>query len=217
MEEMKLEKFAHACFTVTINSQTLVIDPGNLTDDFVMPASVVGVVITHQHPDHHDKILLGEILRQFPVDVLTTDDTTVGLEPDNSDSTVRAVAPGDTVEIGPFSLEFFGGEHARIDESIAPLHNVGMMINGLVYYPGDSFADPLRPVKVLALPVSAPWLKIVESLTFLRTVKPERAFPTHDAILSDAGKAIVDRLAGNTARECGTVYERLVDTLDIPS
>lgn len=212
---MKLDKFAHACFTVTVDGQTLVVDPGNLTDDFVMPASVVGVVITHQHPDHHDATLLGEILRQFPVAVLTTDDTIIELEPDNSDSIVQAVVPGDIVETGPFSLEFFGGEHARIDQSIAPIHNVGVMINNLVYYPGDSFADPLRPVKILALPVSAPWMKLSESLQFLRTVKPERVFPTHDAILSEAGQAIVDRLAGAVTKEGGAIYERLADTLDI--
>lgn len=212
---MQLEKFTHACFTATIDGQTLIVDPGNLTDDFVMPASVVGVVVTHQHADHHDRAPLGEILRRFPVDVLTTTDAAIELDPSNSDSAVRVVSAGETVEIGPFVLEFFGEEHARIDRSIAPVRNIGVLINDSVYYPGDSFADPLRPIKVLALPVAAPWLKLSESLDFLRTIKPERAFPTHDGILSEAGKAIVDRFVDATAKECGAVYERLADVLDV--
>ena len=180
-----------------------------------MPASVVGVVITHQHPDHHDVSLLHEILRQFPVDIYTTDDTVVELDSNNHDSKIITVTNGMKAEVGPFSLEFFGDTHARIDTSIPLVHNTGVMINNTIYYPGDSFTDPIRPVQVLALPVSAPWLKLSESLEFLRTIKPRRVFPTHDAILSGSGKAIVDRLAGNVARECGATYERLADVLDV--
>ncbi len=63
--------------------------------------------------------------------------------------------------------------------------NVGVLIdNGEVYYPGDSFAEPGMPVKTLALPIAAPWMKTSEAMDFLTHVKPERAFPTHDAILS---------------------------------
>ncbi len=54
-------------------------------------------------------------------------------------------------------------------------------------------------LELLFLPVSAPWLKLAESIDYLRRPRPALAVPIHDAILSDAGKALVDRLVGGLA------------------
>jgi L-ascorbate metabolism protein UlaG (beta-lactamase superfamily) len=56
-------------------------------------------------------------------------------------------------------------------------------------------------VSTLLLPVSAPWLKLAEMLDFVRAVAPRRAFPIHDALLSEFGEQIVDnwaRMKGQT-------------------
>lgn len=177
-----------------------------------MPERVVAVVITHQHADHQDAGLLQSITKQFPdAAVFTTDDTAPILATANT----HVVHAGEHVTAGPFSLEFFGGEHAIIDQSIAPIHNLGVMVNEQLYYPGDSFALPNKPVAVLALPISAPWMKLSEALDFLRAVAPERAFPTHDAILSDNGKTVTDRVTDGAAQAAGIVYERLNEPLQI--
>lgn len=83
------------------------------------------------------------------------------------------------------------------------------MINEEIYYPGDSFAEPGAPVKTLALPIAAPWMKTSEGMDFLTKLKPECAFPTHDAILSDAGKGFVDNWIKMAAEKAGTKYDRL--------
>ena len=50
---MELQKFEHACFTLTKDGQTLVVDPGVLSRDFVVPTTpVAAIVVTHIHPDH---------------------------------------------------------------------------------------------------------------------------------------------------------------------
>lgn len=60
---------------------------------------------------------------------------------------------------------------------------------------------------MLFLPVSAPWLKLAELIHYLRAASPALAVPIHDAILSDAGRALVDRLLGTLA---GSIdYRRL--------
>ena len=71
-------------------------------------------------------------------------------------------------------------------------------------------------VEVLLLPVSAPWMKLSEAAEYLQAVAPDIAVPIHDAILSDAGRALVDRViqqvAGGVAQ-----YRRLAagETLTI--
>jgi hypothetical protein len=86
-----------------------------------------------------------------------------------------------------------------------------------VYYPGDSFALPHQPVDILAVPASAPWLKLSESMDFITAVKPKRVFPTHNALLSDIGAKINDGLLEASARGVAAVYIKLKpgDTLTV--
>ncbi len=92
-----------------------------------------------------------------------------------------------TVE--PFTLEFFGGQHAVIHESLPVVDNVGVLVNGQFYYPGDSYAVPEGvDVKLLAAPIGAPWLKIGEAMDFVLAVAPRQAFGTHDMTLSVIGR-----------------------------
>lgn len=203
---MQLTKYEHACFTVEKDGQLLVVDPGNFTTDFIAPEHVVGIVITHSHPDHFDQELVAAIIDKNPEAVIIADASII--------ETIEAfpahrVAAGDNYTVGPFDLAFFGGTHATIDSSMTVPPNLGVMVNDLLYYPGDSFAMPHdRSVDTLALPIAAPWLKISEALDFLQAVNPRAAFPTHDAILSPLGQALVDRLVATTADRRGIVYSR---------
>ncbi len=47
---------------------------------------------------------------------------------------------------------------------------------------------------LLLLPIAAPWLRIAESADYLRHVHPRLAAPIHNAVLSDTGRALSDRL-----------------------
>lgn len=206
---MLLTKYQHACFTVEENGQVLVVDPGNFTTNFKVTNNIVGIVITHEHADHFDPDILAAIYDKNPDSLLISLSTIVEKMPDHKS---QVVTVGDKVSVGPFNLEFFGGMHAQIHPAIPLIDNLGVLINEKLYYPGDSFALPARPVDVLALPVSAPWLKISETIDFLTAVKPRFAFPTHDAIYSDFGNGIADRLIPNFAQKIGTEYQRLSDT-----
>ncbi|HEX8390583.1 MAG TPA: MBL fold metallo-hydrolase [Candidatus Saccharimonadales bacterium] len=203
---MQVTKYAHACFVAETDGKALIVDPGTWSDDLQPYDNVVGIVVTHAHPDHLDSNMLLAITTHNP-DVVIYGPEDVISQLNNLPG--HAVTAGDTMTCGPFGLEFFGGGHADIHSSMPSGMNVGVMINNDVYYPGDSFTVPGKPVAHLALPVSAPWLKLSEVIDFVQAVKPTTAFPTHDAILSDTGKALVDQLLSGACKNSGVTYERL--------
>lgn len=206
---MKITKYEHGCFTVEIDDQVLVVDPGNITDDFIVTNTIIGVVITHEHGDHFDPDKLAAIYDKNPDSILISLPEITTKMPDHQ-STIATV--GQSMHVGPFKLDFFGGHHAIIHPDIPVINNFGVLINDDLYYPGDSFALPNKVVKALALPISAPWMKMSEAIDFLLKVKPELAFPTHDAILSTSGKTIADNLASRFARSINTIYTRIDGT-----
>lgn len=203
---MKLTKYEHACFTLEKDGQVLVIDPGVFTKDFVVTDNIIGIVITHEHPDHFDPHMLAAIYDKNPNSLLISTDEVVKKMVDR---TSHVALPGETLNVGPFALMFFGGKHAIIHDTLPIIDNFGVLVNEDVYFPGDSFALPNRPVDTLALPVGAPWLKISEAMDFFVNVKPQLAFPTHDAIFSDIGKNLVDGRMKAVAEDLGTEYRRI--------
>lgn len=210
---MKLTKYEHACFTVEKDGQLLIVDPGNYSSDFLAPEHVAAVVITHEHADHFDHDQLAAIIDKNP-------DAVIVAHPSVTHQVAvfqtKAVFPGDQVTVGPFELAFYGGDHAVIHADMPGLPNLGVMINNLLYYPGDSFALPGdQVVDTLALPAAAPWMKLSEAMDYLVAVRPRLAFPTHDAVLSPAGQDIADRLLGAVAKKHDITYQRLNAPLKI--
>ena len=203
---MEITKFAHACFVATLDSASIVVDPGELTPDFQDPANVVAVVVTHVHPDHLSADRLNAILKNNPEAVLYAHQEVLDAVPDIPGTVVNA---GDYITVGPFSLSFNGGDHAVIHRDIPRCANLGVCINDELYYPGDSFTLPDGAIKTLAVPLAAPWMKTSEAMDYLMQIRPERAFPTHDAVLSEAGKAFNDRLMEQAAEKVSTAYRRL--------
>ncbi len=204
---MKLTKFKHACLVIEKDGATLVIDPGAFSHDFIIPKRVDAIIITHEHPDHLDQKLVSSILLAHPKAII------VGHESITSrfaDSQTQAVGVGQEYPVGPFKLQFFGGSHAPINETIQVPPNLGVVVDGSFYYPGDSFTVPEGvQVATLALPVSAPWLKFDLTTNFLAAVNPSFAFPTHDEILSVDGRQLIDNMVGTFANSKGILYKRL--------
>lgn len=209
---MKLTKYEHACFTVEKDKHVIVVDPGGFSGDFIAPENVVAVVVTHTHGDHFDSDILAAIHAKNPEALLLADKTVTDIVPEFSNHPVN---PGDKVTVEGFTLAFFGGKHAEIHPSMPAVPNVGVLINDLLYYPGDALTAPDVPVDTLAIPAAAPWLKIGEVMDFLLAVQPRFAFPTHDAILSEIGKELSDAMLSRTAQSAGIEYRRLDSTINI--
>lgn len=184
---MIVTKREHACLVIEHEGAALVIDPGSFTAPFTVD-TLAAIVITHEHGDHVTAEHLDRLLAGGPVPLFAP----AGVAAAHPTYPWRIVAPGDEHIVGPFTLGFSGGQHAVIHRSIPVIDNVGVMVNGRLYYPGDSFTVPDAPVEVLAVPASAPWLKIGEVMDYVDAVRPARAFPTHERVNSDAGNAMAN-------------------------
>ena len=199
---MRLTKLEHAALVVEDSGDRLYIDPGKFTTPITESSGAVAVVVTHRHDDHWTPEQLRRIVEANPgVRIFGP----AGVAAAASEFPVETVAAGDEVEVGPFRLRFFGGKHAQIHPSIPIIDNVGVLVNEALYYAGDSFAVPEGvEVAVLAAPAGAPWMKISEAMDYVQAVAPRRAFPTHEMLLSQAGKALSNgRLAWATEQGGG--------------
>ncbi len=182
---MRVTKHEHAALRVDDHGQTLLIDPGSFTLPLNDLSRLVGIVLTHEHPDHWTPEHLDRILRDAPGTPIFAPE---GVARAAADYDITVVAPGDTVTAGDFTLRFFGGVHAEIHSSIPLMDNVGVLVDDELYYPGDSYAVPEGvEVGTLAAPLGAPWLKIGDAMDYVLAVKPRRAFGTHDMTLSVIG------------------------------
>ncbi len=183
---MRVTKHEHACLVVEVAGNQLVVDPGSFTTPLIDLNNVAAIVITHEHPDHWTPEHLQRILERSPEARLFAPPGVVRAAP--PDYSFTETSAGGTTTVGPFSLRFFGSQHAVIHSSIPVVDNVGVMVNDELFYPGDAFTVPPVPVPTLAVPSGAPWLKIAEVMDYVAEVKPKRAFPVHEMGYSVIGK-----------------------------
>jgi Predicted Zn-dependent hydrolases of the beta-lactamase fold len=211
---VRITKYEHATMLVTVGDESLVIDPGMFLTPPDFP-DVAGIVITHEHADHWTPEQLRRILEKSPGARIIAPQGVATAAGD--EFAVEVVAAGDRIELGSFQLEFFGGEHAVIHESIPRVDNVGVLVNGELYYAGDSYTLPGVEVGTLAAPAGAPWLKVGDAMDYVLAVKPKRAFYVHDMTLSVAGKQMhAARLTWATEQNGGTFTElQPGETLDV--
>lgn len=204
---MQITKLEHACLVLEQGNKRVIVDPGSYTRLVAEYENVEAVVITHMHDDHCSEAQLDAILAKNPnVAIYGTDEVCKRL---NGYKTI-AVHHGDFYTHPEFTLEFFGDMHAEIHRSIALIQNCGVMVNDLLYYPGDSYTQPDRKVEFLACPTSAPWLKIGDVMDFIEAVKPARCMPTHNVHLSEIGHELNNGRVKMVTEAGGGTFEYLL-------
>ncbi|MFT4124871.1 MAG: MBL fold metallo-hydrolase [Gordonia sp. (in: high G+C Gram-positive bacteria)] len=193
---MELTHFGHSCLLVELDGTRILFDPGNFSHGFAGLTGLDAILITHQHPDHCDAARLPDLVAANPGALRYADPQTAAqLNADNVAGEWTAAPPGTQVQIGSVTARATGGRHAVIHPAIPVIDNTAYVLDsadapGRFLHPGDSFYLPFEEIDVLALPSAAPWMKLSESVDFLRAMAPRVAVPIHQAILSDAGTGI---------------------------
>ncbi|MGW0037536.1 MBL fold metallo-hydrolase [Gordonia sp. NPDC003376] len=193
---MRLTHFGHSCVLVEIDGARILFDPGNLSHGFDGITGLDAILVTHQHPDHCDVARLPDLVAANPQAVRFADPQTAAqLNADDVAGEWTAAHAGRAITIGSVTARATGGRHAVIHPEIPVIDNVAYILDsagqtGRFLHPGDSFYIPFEPIDVLGLPSAAPWMKLSESVDYLRAMAPRVAVPIHQAILSDAGTGI---------------------------
>lgn len=177
---MRITRYGHSCLLVEDGDGRVLLDPGVFSHGFGDVRGLTAVLITHQHPDHLDPDRLQPLLSDNPDALLYVDEGSAGQLTDTAYEVVRA---GDVLDVGT-RVEVLGTEHAVIHPDLPRIPNVGYLVGGRFFTPGDALTVPEADVEVLGLPTAAPWLKLSEAVDLLRAVAPRLAFPVHDAVLA---------------------------------
>ena len=106
-------------------------------------------------------------------------------------------------------MDVFGELHAVVNPAWPRVANVGFLIDGRTFHPGDAYTVPETDVETLLLPTNAPWLKASELIDYVAELSPRRAYSVHDGFLNEAGLDLVDGLLGYLAQERDADIRRL--------
>lgn len=200
--DMRITKYGHACLLVEEEGVRILIDPGAWSAGFEGLVDLDAILITHQHQDHLVPEHVRVLMKANPGAAVYADEgSTVILS--ETDIEAVAVHGGDELVVAGVSLRATGRDHAVIHNDIAGIPNVGYVIGGQFYYPGDSFTLPGQAVEILAIPAAAPWMSVAGAIDFVRAVKPRVAIPVHDAVLSEVGVGVYHGVLGRMIKDAG--------------
>ncbi|WP_142058966.1 MBL fold metallo-hydrolase [Pseudarthrobacter sp. B4EP4b] len=210
---MKLTKYTHACVRLEKDSRILVLDPGTFSESAEALAGADAVLVTHEHNDHIDVPAVVNALKENAnLAVFAPAGVAENLRNESPDAAARinTVEPGSSFEAAGFDVRSFGGQHALIHPQIPVVANIGYLLDGNVYHPGDSFVIPDGiDVQTLLVPLHAPWSKAAEVVDFVIGVRAPRAFQIHDGLLNDNGLKIVEGHVHRLGAKYGTEYRHL--------
>jgi L-ascorbate metabolism protein UlaG (beta-lactamase superfamily) len=204
---MELTKRGHACVVLDDGERRLVIDPGMFTEEDALDGADA-VLITHEHADHFAPDRIRAALDGDPeLEVWTN--RSVAEQLGGVGGRVHSVGDGDALTVAGFDVHVHGELHAQIHPDLPRIPNVGFLVEGLVFHPGDALTVPGEPVPTLLLPMHAPWSKVAELIDYVRAVDADQAFAVHDALLSETGLGVVSGLLGERGPGTPTPFSRL--------
>jgi L-ascorbate metabolism protein UlaG (beta-lactamase superfamily) len=172
----RLTRYTHSCVRIERDTTALVVDPGIWSEPSALH-DADAVLITHEHGDHIDVLRLAGL----GVPVYAPADARI------SGLAVIRVNSGESFTAAGFTVTAVGTRHAPVFGGEPDCANHGYIIDDRIYHPGDALFVPDQPVQTLLVPLQASWLKTAEAISFLRAVRPERAFGIHDAQINSRG------------------------------
>ena len=193
---MKLTKHEHACVVLEKDGAKIVIDPGSFSSGAAgIIADADAILLTHEHMDHVNEEAIHGALAARP-DLRVYAPAAMADAITQHRDQVTGVTAGDVLTLGSFSVTVHGHEHAVIHPDIPVIANVGYLVDGGLYHPGDAYFVPEVPVSVLLLATSGPWMKFGEAADYVRAVRPQQVIQIHEALLSDIGLYLAGSMLG---------------------
>ncbi len=211
---MKITKLGHCCLLIKEKDLIILTDPGVFTHVQENITGIDIILITHEHADHLHIDSLKKVLTNNPNAKVITN-LSVGKLLEAEHISYQIVSDQQEIIMNDLIIEGLGSLHAEIYKTEPRVENTGYMINKRLFYPGDALFNPQRDVEILALPVSGPWIKTSEVIDYALQVKPKKVFPVHDALLTEAARAIYYRMPNKVLKESGIDFVMIKDGEEI--
>jgi L-ascorbate metabolism protein UlaG (beta-lactamase superfamily) len=208
---MKITKLGHCCLLIETDGARILTDPGKFSSGQNALTDLDAVLITHEHADHLHVESLKEVIKNNPNTKIITN-TAVGKQLDKAGIPYSVIEGRATSDIKGVALEAFDAKHEEIYEEVGQVQNTGYFIANKLFYPGDAYADPERPVEILALPVAGPWCRLPDAIRYALRIKPVKAFPVHDGNLNwKFGAGITHRAPQQALKEHGIDFRPMTE------
>ncbi|MBA3757342.1 MBL fold metallo-hydrolase [Candidatus Saccharibacteria bacterium] len=174
---MRITKFVHSCLLIETATKTVLIDPGKYSwDSHLLTIGKIErldyIVITHEHSDHYHLPFLQALINHFPHSTIVTNSDLA--KKISSEEVRNKIISGS--EAG---MQVFEADHEPLPMGIRVPLNMGVHIDEQFTHPGDA-VHLSHTRNILALPVSAPWISLKQSLEAVLVLKPSKVIPIHD-------------------------------------
>ncbi|WP_369044819.1 MBL fold metallo-hydrolase [Sinomonas sp. P10A9] len=215
---MRMTKYTHSCVRFDKpgtdgGRSTLVVDPGSFSEVEEALDGAQALLVTHEHPDHIDVVRAAAALESSASLEAWAPAKTAGQLTEaapSAASRIHVAEPDAEFEAAGFHIRTFGSQHALIHASVPVVANIGYLVDSEAFHPGDSFTVPYGvAVPTLLVPIHAPWSKVGEVLDYVIAVRPQRAYPIHNALLNDLGTGLVEGHAQRISGLYGTQFAHL--------
>ena len=174
-------------------------EPGAMQD-------IDAILITHEHFDHFEPIRLAAAVRENPtLDIYTCAGVAGHLQ--ELGDRVHVVRNGDTFSTCGFKVSVVGEKHHFSHPDAPPVDNVGFVIDDEVFHPGDALT--ILDIATLLVPGQAPWMTMPDLISYLRTVRPKRAYAIHDGLINEWGIMVLESVLTAEAERLGADIRRL--------
>jgi len=166
-----ISKHFHSCLLIKEKGKTIVIDPGNYTEenqglDSNKLQTLDYILITHEHADHCYIPLIKKLIEKFSNVIIITNKSVGQILSKNAISYQTTDKEG---------IELAATPHEK------------------VIHPGDSQSFS-KTSEIVAIPMQAPWGSYVISMELAIKLKPKFVLPIHDFHWrDDFRKAMYDR------------------------
>jgi L-ascorbate metabolism protein UlaG (beta-lactamase superfamily) len=208
---MRITKLGHCCLLIETKGKRILTDPGAYSIKVHLSLTNIDFVLfTHDHADHfHLESLKGLLVANPQMQIYAN--TSVGELLDKEGIEHTVVQDGGDFDVGGVALQGIGMEHAVIHSSMPTPANTGFFVDEKLWYPGDAFTDPKRPVDILALPVAGPWMQLSDGIDYALRLKPRACFPVHDGMLRPDRMGPVHVLTEKVLGENGIEFIPMVE------
>ncbi|HEV7423826.1 MAG TPA: MBL fold metallo-hydrolase [Candidatus Paceibacterota bacterium] len=206
---MKIKKLGHCCLVIETNGKRIMTDPGSYTvEEQTKESNIDIILITHEHADHFHLESLKKVLVTSPNIIIITNNG-VGKLLDEVGIKYQVLENKVPKEIVGVELEAHDCKHEEIFEEIGQVQNTGYFIGKRLFYPGDAFYNPNKPVEILAVGVAGPWSRIRDFMRYILEIKPKFCFPVHDGGLKSS--ELIHRISSSTLPAFNIIYKSFAE------